>query len=501
MELRTQDWKVLKAVRELGGRCLLRDVVDSSGLAHAAVARSVLALEEAGLLKVEERRRVDARLTEEGASYAADGLPERRLLDAVLRLGGEADLEAAAEEAGLSGDLLSIAVGWARRKGWATVSEGRIRASTTWPPPRDEDEQLLRMLAGGGTVEVGTLEPSLREAAKRLERRGLLELEERTLRVLEITQAGLEALEAGPPKAEEITQLTPELIVSGAWRGVKLRKFDVKAPVPVVYPGRLHPVQQIINWIREIFLEMGFTEIRGPIVELAFWNFDALFQPQDHPAREMQDTFYLLEPNRGVLPREELVDAVAKTHENGWKTGSRGWGYRWSREEASKLVLRTHTTAVTIRYLSEHKEPPVWVFSVDRVYRNEKVDYKHLAEFHQIEGIIMDKGVTLRDLMGILTEFYRKMGLERVQFWPSYFPYTEPSMQSTVYVPELKAWVELCGMGLFRPEVLAPMGVKYPVLAWGGGLERLVMIKLGVDDIRELYRNRLSWIRRAPACL
>lgn len=163
-------------------------------------------------------------------------------------------------------------------------------------------------------------------------------------------------------------------------------------------------------------------------------------------------------------------------------------------------MLRTHTTAVTIRYLAEHNEPPVWVFSVDRVYRNEKVDYKHLAEFHQIEGIIMDEGVTLRDLMGILTEFYRKLGLEKVQFWPSYFPYTEPSMQSTVYIPELGAWVELCGMGIFRPEVVAPMGVKHPVLAWGGGLERLIMLKLGVDDIRLLYKNDLSWIRRTPIC-
>ena len=162
--------------------------------------------------------------------------------------------------------------------------------------------------------------------------------------------------------------------------------------------------------------------------------------------------------------------------------------------------MRTHTTAVTIHYLAEHKEPPVKVFSVDRIYRNEKLDYQHLAELHQIEGIIMDKGVTLRDLIGTLKEFYYRLGLKKVQFWPSYFPYTEPSAQSTVYVPKLKTWMELCGMGIFRPEVLEPLGIKYPVLAWGGGLERLAMVMLDVDDIRFLYKNDLGWIRRTAVC-
>jgi phenylalanyl-tRNA synthetase alpha chain len=245
---------------------------------------------------------------------------------------------------------------------------------------------------------------------------------------------------------------------------------------------------------------MGFTEIRGPLVETAFWNFDALFQPQDHPAREMMDTFYLTNPKAGGLPKKSVVEAVAKTHEDGWITGSKGWSYKWSPEEARRLVMRTHTTAETIKYLSEHKRPPIKVFSVDRVYRNEQVTYKNTAEFHQIEGIVVGKGVTLRDLMGTLKTFYAKLGLKKVKFWPSYFPYTEPSAQATVYVPKLKRWIELCGMGMFRPEVLAPVGIKYPVLAWGGGLERLAMLELGLDDIRMLYGNRLSWIRRTPLC-
>jgi len=112
----------------------------------------------------------------------------------------------------------------------------------------------------------------------------------------------------------------------------------------------------------------------------------------------------------------------------------------------------------------------------------------------------MDKDVTLRDLMGTLKEFYSKLGITKVEFWPGYFPYTEPSVQATAYVPKLKSWIELCGMGIFRPEVLKPLNIEHPVLAWGGGLERLALLKFGIDDIRFLYKNDLGWIRMMPLC-
>jgi len=389
-------------------------------------------------------------------------------------------------------------LGWLNRKGWVIIEKGTLKSLKE--PQLGEDEKLLRLLSEKGSLTVEGLKQEMQKTVSVLKGRRLVEIEENTLRELELTDNGWELVKKGIEVVGEVSQLTPELIRTRNWRKVKLRRFNVKAPGPTVLLGKIHPAQQIIQHIREIFLEMGFTEIRGSIVETAFWNFDALFQPQDHPARDIVDTFYLSQPKKGKLPEKEVVEAVAATHENGWNTGSRGWEYSWSPEEAKRLVLRTHTTAATIRYLAENKEPPVKVFSVDRVYRNEKLDYKHLAEFHQIEGIIMDKKVTLRDLMGTLKEFYLKLGLKKVQFWPSYFPYTEPSMQSTVYVPELKTWVELCGMGIFRPEVLAPFGVKHPVLAWGGGLERLILLKLGIEDIRLLYKNDLGWIRRTPVC-
>jgi phenylalanyl-tRNA synthetase alpha chain len=497
-EFRENEQKTLLALEKLKGRAPIDQIVQISGLADTAVMRAALSLAEEKLLKTHEKSQSIISLTEEGIHHALEGLPERRLLNALIKLGGEASVNKTVDEAGLDKKFLSVALGWLNRKGWATIEQGKLKSSMELP--QGGDEKLLYLLAKKKSLTVEELSQDLQKAVRVLKWRRIAEIEEKTLRELELTDKGWSLVERGIKVSVEVSQLTPEIIRSRGWRKVKLRRFNVKAPGPPVYPGKIHPAQQIIQRVREIFLEMGFTEIRGSIVQTAFWNFDALFQPQDHPARDMVDTFYLAQPNKGMLPGKDVVEAVSKTHEDGWKTGSRGWEYSWSPDEAKRLLLRTHTTATTIRYLSEHKEPPIKVFSVDRVYRNEKVDYKHLAEFHQIEGIIMDRKATLRDLMGTLKEFYLKLGLKKVQFWPSYFPYTEPSMQSTVYVPELKTWVELCGMGIFRPEVLAPFGIKHPVLAWGGGLERLILLKLGIEDIRLLYKNDLGWIRRTPVC-
>jgi phenylalanyl-tRNA synthetase alpha chain len=214
----------------------------------------------------------------------------------------------------------------------------------------------------------------------------------------------------------------------------------------------------------------------------------------------MQDTFYLSKIKEPEIASLNLIENVSRVHVDGGDTGSRGWRYDWVLDEAKRIVLRTHTTAVTVKYLADNKVSEAKVFSVDKVFRNEKLDPKHLAELHQIEGIVVGKKVTLRDLMGVLSEFYKILGLKKVKFWPTYFPYTEPSLQSIVHV-EGFGWMELCGMGIFRPEVTLPLGVKNPVLAWGGGLERIIMARLRVEDIRELYENNLGWLRKVPLCL
>ena len=504
VELRENEYKTLRIIEKLGGKASVQQVMKESGLSDAAIMRAALTLREKNLAKILAKRQTIIWLKIEGKLHEKNGLPERRLIRALTKLGGKASITKVVENAELEKQFVPIALGWLVRKKWATIDTKTNMIQLREKPVKEEaDEKLLELLKRKGIIEgkqviVEDLSSELQPAVKILKRRKLLDVNEKTNRVIEITQAGWKTIRKGIRVINEVTQLTPELIITGKWRKTELTRFDVTTKGPVVYPAKTHPVQQIIQNVKEIFAEMGFTEIRGPIVETAFWNFDALFQPQDHPAREMHDTFYLKYPKTGRLPKRSIVKKVAETHQNGWKTGSRGWQYSWSPKVAKKLVFRTHTTATTIRYLAEHKKPPVKVFSVDRVYRNEKMDYKSLAEFHQIEGIIMDKNVTLRDLIGTLKEFYVRLGLKKVRFWPSYFPYTEPSAQSTVYIPELKKWFELCGMGVFRPEVLAPLDIKNPVLAWGGGLERLIMLKLGIDDIRFMYKNDLNWIRRTP---
>lgn len=503
-ELREVEVKVLRFLAERGEKSRLSDVSAGTGLEHAALVKSLAWLEDKGLVSVESIELEYLSLTDEGKRYASSGLPERILLDFLVERGGEATLRDVFEAGILPESIVNIAIGWARRKGWIAVLKtgGETILRILSPSPtKGSDELLLGFLWEKGGVKRSELPEELAPAVDSLYKRNLLEKRSETEIFAQITSSGIKVLESGVKVDEGISLLTPDLIRTQAWRNVKLRRFNVEAPVKPVYPGKLHPLIQLINEIREIFLNMGFEEIRGPLVESAFWNFDALFTPQDHPAREMHDTFYLKNPSIAKLPNEGLVYRVAKTHENGWETGSKGWGYSWNAELAQQVILRTHTTATTIRHLAEHRTPPVKVFSVDRVYRNERVDYKHLAEFHQIEGIIVDKNVTLRDLMGVLREFYWKLGFKKVQFWPSFFPYTEPSVQSTVYVEEYKAWVELCGAGIFRPEVTVPLGVKIPVLAWGGGFERIAMLRLGLNDIRDLYRNSLGWLRQTPVIL
>jgi phenylalanyl-tRNA synthetase alpha chain len=253
-------------------------------------------------------------------------------------------------------------------------------------------------------------------------------------------------------------------------------------------PARRHPISRLREKVRAIFLSMGFEEMEGPIVESAFWNFDALFQPQDHPARNLADTFYL--PGEAPPIPSSLSEAVKKVHE-------KGWHYQWDERIARQMVLRTHTTAVSARtlYKKSNKMKMGKFFCVGKVFRNEATDYKHLAEFYQVEGIVLWEEASFGNLLGLLKEFYARLGFEQIRFRPSYFPYTEPSLEVEVFHPQRKTWLELGGAGILRPEVCLALGVGYPVLAWGLSLERPFMLAHEVEDIRTLYRNDLGWLR------
>ncbi|MFX0108495.1 MAG: phenylalanine--tRNA ligase subunit alpha, partial [Candidatus Hodarchaeota archaeon] len=232
-------------------------------------------------------------------------------------------------------------------------------------------------------------------------------------------------------------------------------------------------------------------------VETEFWAHDTLFVPQDHVAREVQDQFRVVLPyDHADIIDEKYYRAVRATHENGGNTGSKGWDWPFSREIATRLCLRPHTTPVSMRYLWEHRESPQKMFIIDRNFRSETLSATHAQEFDQCEGIIMDKGLTLRDLMGYLKSICNAVGIKKLKFKPGQFPFTEPSVE-TFGKHEKLGWIELGGSGIFRPEVTYPLGINDPVLAWGIGSGRLYMAAMGINDIRDLFPRSLSWLRKS----
>jgi phenylalanyl-tRNA synthetase alpha chain len=509
--LSENDARVLEAISD--GHSDPQAIADKLGMKIEAVRASADALAEQGLVKVFKSVDEVFSLTEEGKKYAKEGLPERSLLESIGTGKPMAELNDPSAKIGL---------GWMKKKGWATIEKGVLKPTGNAPLCMDED--VLEILSQGPKNSQGLDNNAL--AA--LKGRGLITSSKSKSWQYEITAAGksilnkrksvsigigLTAVEGAKSISygmdvllvREMPSLTPEIIKNGRWveredglylqyRGVtyRPRPYDVSILADKIYPGKKHPYQRLIDRMREIMLEMGFTEIKGEIIQSSYWNFDALFQPQDHPARDMQDTFYL--DSKADIPD---FTKVKEMHECGGGVGSTGWGGCWSPEVAKQEVLRTHTTSVTIHYLADHPEPPVKAFGIDRVYRREAIDATHTPEFEQLEGIIMDRGVTFSNLLGFLKEFYAKMGFEEVRFRPGYFPYTEPSVEPEVFIDGL-GWVELGGAGVFRKEVTAPFGIDHPVLAWGLGVSRVAMLKLGLKDLRLLYQSDIQWLRETP---
>jgi phenylalanyl-tRNA synthetase alpha chain len=453
-------------------------------------------LQAKGLVTMKERVVRTYRLAR--PEVARRALPERKALTALLRAGGRLPVPKLETACKFDDGQLAVALGWLRRKGWAEVSKGPGGSVVAVTPAgraaakvKGPDEVLLARLAKGELPE-DAIDPRLVRDLK--SRRDLVKERESVRREIALTPAGEKILAAGLDLKEEVAQPTTDLLRSGKWREVEFRRYDAKAFAPLIRPGKRHVLGAYIERIRRIFLSMGFTEIQGDFVLPAFWNFDALFQPQDHPARDQLDTFYLSKPSKMPLPDERVVRRVAEVHETGGSTGSTGWRYHWDRAEAERAVLRSHTTPITLRWLGEHPDPPQKAFIIGRVFRPDAIDVTHLPEFHQIEGVVMEDGANLAQLIGIIEEFYRRLGFGRAKFRPGYFPYTEPSMEPEVQRPDGR-WMELGGSGIFRPEVTAPFGLKAPVLAWGLGLERVIMAIEGISDIRQLYLSDLDWLR------
>jgi len=483
--------KILKTLSSLE-EVEIQELAKLSILSIDQVRRGVEWLKAKDLITVKENENEFYSLGEEGQRIIKTGLPERRLVNAVKKSGSSEEITKVSRE--LESEF-AAALGIAKKNRWVRVDRNRLYLEKEHEN-REPEEDLLEKIAGLGRISRADIPPEELQTISSLTKRreGLIkETKEKTFR-LALTQKGRSI--SSDAVADEIDEITPEILITGGWESRPLRAIDVTSPSPAVHAGRRHPMREFMDEVRETFLSLGFEEIYGPLSQTALWNFDALFIPQQHPAREMQDTFYLSKLKARLDDYADEIRAIRSAHEQGAGTGSRGWRYEWSVEEASRVVLRTHTTAITISYLAEKKPDEARVFSVGRVFRNEKSNYKHNPEFYQIEGVTVGEKVNVRNLLYLMTKFYSKLGFNEIKFWPTFFPYTEPSLQTMAYLEKSGRWMELGGMGVFRPEVTLPLGVKNPVLAWGLSLDRLVMLRYEINDIRQLFGANIGWLRK-----
>lgn len=500
------QWAVLTEIQKAQVPVSIQSLQERTGIDQSQIASTFRYAEEQGWITLTEENRLEFSAAEELNAAMEKGLPERQAIR-LMRESGAISMAELAQKAKELGFAVNEVVKWGTLRRWLTkegsdlkiTEEGRAHLDTP-----AEDEKILallqkeRLLFGDRLTDLGY---DLESIQGLLEKRGnLLKIKPRTVRRASLNPAGSTAMNQDIEVIRERNTLSSEEISSGEWRNLTLRRYDVTLPAERIYPAKPHLVQKIIAEARQAFLEMGFTEVVSPMVESAFWDFDALFQPQDHPARDMQDTFYLEQPARSRLPEPKTVQRIKDTHEFGGDTGSTGWGYQWSEEKARQTVLRTHCTASSIRALASDPSSPRKVFCVGKVFRNETISYKHLPEFFQVDGMIIDEDASLSTLLGTLQTFYRKMGFPRIRFKPSFFPYTEPSVDINAYMESRDKWMEMGGAGVFRPEVTRPFGCEVPVLAWGLGLDRLAMIRYGISDIRELYWSDLDKIMEVPLC-
>ncbi|XP_005100499.1 phenylalanine--tRNA ligase alpha subunit [Aplysia californica] len=464
------------------------------GVNHQAVVGAVKSLQSLGnVINAKDQQKKKWQLTDEGLSVLQHGSHEALVYNAVPTDG--------IPQSALMASVPNAKVGFSKAMsaGWIKVDKAAEGGPRVFRKVDSIEDVVKACLEKISKLQLDDVTDAQRNEYKK--RKLISEVKEVSYL---ITKGENFTTSVSKPQVD----LTPEMISSGSWKTTQFKPYNFKSLGVPATTGHLHPLLKVREQFRQIFLEMGFTEMpTNNYVESSFWNFDALFQPQQHPARDAHDTFFISDPKTASAFPMDYLEKVKNIHSNGGY-GSQGYKYDWKLEEAEKNILRTHTTAVSARMLyklAQEKEfRPVKYFSIDRVFRNENLDATHLAEFQQIEGVVADRDLTLGDLMGTINQFFNKLGIKKLRFKPAYNPYTEPSMEIFSYHEGLKKWVEIGNSGVFRPEMLLPMGLPndVTVIAWGLSLERPTMIKYGIDNIRDLVgpKVNLKMVHENPLC-
>jgi phenylalanyl-tRNA synthetase alpha chain len=485
--------RFLKTIEKFGDGREINEISRLANLKEVEGMRAVQWLRSKDLIVLKEKPKEILKLTELGKKYIKDGLPEERFLKTILN--ETKSFNQIIEEAGLTKDEFDVSIGILKRKNLIIVHENKVKITNVGEEflKKNKERELIEKLS----EKERSLEElsEFRDLIHEMIKRGIIESDLIIEKKVFLTEIGRKILSEVKEEVL-IEQLTPSIIKSGEWKKGKFRKYDIYAPVPEIFAGKRQAYLRFLDEVKKKLIALGFKERDGPTIEMMFFNCDVLFMPQDHPAREIHDIYFIKEPKYGTLFRyKKILKNVIKAHERGIN-GSKGWGYKFKEIESRRLILRSHATAVSARtMINEELEIPGRYFTITRVYRPDVIDWKHLTEFNQLDGIALDETITFRNLLGILKTFAIEVAnCNKIKFIPSYFPFTEPSVE--LYLKFKNEWIECGGAGIFRPEVTIPLGINVPVIAWGLGIDRFFMLREGINDIRELFSRDLGWLRK-----
>jgi phenylalanyl-tRNA synthetase alpha chain len=418
-------------------------------------------------------------------------MPEEKLVEILIEIGKPLDITYIENVMGK--EVANIALGWARRRRWVEVlkKDDKTLIKFVKYEPLVEHRNILAKYLNEDEV---SKDLENKDVFKELVKRKLVSIYRRKIKFVKLA-IPIEKAEEILRLGEGISRITREVIVKDLWKTNIIKPYNLYALPPIKYAGKKNFFKEFVKMIKEVMESLGFEEVEDDYIIPELWNFDILFQAQDHPSRDIHDIL-MIEGVADINRFKEVVEKVKVVHESGGSSGSIGWRYNWSYDKASKLILRSHTTAVTARALIGRK-PPARLYTIARVFRRDNPDARHSPEFTNFDGVIMEEDFNFKKLLGLLTQILKYLGIEKLKFKPSYFPFTEPSVEGYGYVPGY-GWIEIFGAGMFRPEVLEILDLKYPVGAWGMGVERLAMITYGINDIRLVFTSDIEYIRTFP---
>lgn len=498
------EHKVLLSFQQ-GETLTAAELLKASSLDESRLDMASGWLQSKGLLVVKDESITSlVSLTDTGKEYLEKGTPEMRIINA-LREGKQFTVKDIIQNWGMDPSEVSSAVGALKEAKVVQIAQGGVLALVAEADISGYEflPGLIKTVAGKDQSDLTSFTADQQAAInanfhKRGKSKGLFRVSDKKNRTYILTPDGqglVRSIKERGVVAEEASMLTPEMLKQGAWKNKKFRAYNIALNPPRQSIGRKHPYKEFLDFVKYKFVGMGFEEMRGPLVENEFWDMDALYMPQFHPARNIHDVYFVKEPTACREIEFPFGRNVAAAHKDGGKTGSTGWRYPFDIERAKRLILRSQGTAVSARTLASGPKVPGKYFSIARCFRYDSVDATHAPDFYQVEGIVLGEDINFKALLGLLQLFGQEIARAgEFQFRPAYFPFTEPSVELHVKHPEL-GWMELGGAGIFRPEVTKPLGVDVPVIAWGLGLDRMAMVALGIKDIRDLFSRDLDFIR------